>query len=89
MTLTGGGAGAGVRGEVAVRPGFRGMAGEAAARRRWRLGQGGAARRERQLRRPRVAVAGGPAGGGGWNQRWIWAEEGDSLVEDDVSTVGC
>ena len=52
----------GVRGELAGRPDFRGMAGAEAARRREWFGQGGAARLARQRRRPRVAEAGGPAG---------------------------
>jgi hypothetical protein len=43
---------------------LRGKPGEAADRRRWSFEEGGAVRRLREQRRPRAAVAGGPAGGG-------------------------
>ena len=55
----------GVRGELAGRPDFRGMAGAAAARRREWFGQGRAARLARQRCQLRVAEAGGQAGVGG------------------------
>jgi hypothetical protein len=50
--------------EEVLRAGGREMAGTAEDRRRWRFEASGAARRPHERRRPRAAVAGGPAGVG-------------------------